>query len=175
MVQYVEDKLHKDWSPEQICGRLYRDYPHDELMRCSPETIYRWVYINAQHDGVCYLHLRRHHRRRRLQKRYGRGRRFLPGRVGIDERPEVVSSRSRFGDWEADLMLGATGKGALMTCLERKSRWLNAVQVPDKSAAVFNAGLENAISEVPVSLRQTLTGDNGKEMANFKDLEKATG
>jgi len=144
-------------------------------MRISPETIYHWAYIDAQQGGQLYRHLRRHHRRRRQQKRYGTGHRFLPGRVSISERPDVANSRSRYGDWEADLMLGGTGKGALATCLERKSRYLVADAVPNKAASSFNTAIQGALADVPSELCLTLTVDNGKEMAEFKKLEQATG
>ncbi|TYO98426.1 helix-turn-helix protein [Geothermobacter ehrlichii] len=124
LVDYVAEKLKLDWSPEQIAGRLRLDFPDDKRMRCSPETIYRWVYLDAQQGGKVYRHLRRRHRRRRRQKRFGQGRRFFAGRVSIAERPEIVAQRLRVGDWEADLMLGKPGKGALVTYLERKSRYL---------------------------------------------------
>ena len=175
LVEYVENKLALDWSPEQIAHRLPQDFPWNERMRISPETIYHWAYIDAQQGGQIYRHLRRHHRRRRIQKRYGAGRRFIKDRVSITERPAVVASRSRYGDWEADLMLGGMGKGALATCLERKSRYLVADIVPDKTADSFNVAIKRSLAVVPSGFRQTLTVDNGKEMAAFKKLEKATG
>jgi len=172
---YVEGKLALDWSPEQIANVLRIDFPGDERMRISSETIYHWAYIDAQQGGQIYRHLRRHHRRRRIQKRYGAGRRFFKDRVSISERPDVANSRSRYGDWEADLVLGGMGQGALATCLERKSRYLVADIVPDKTADSFNFAIENSLADVQSELRQTLTLDNGKEMAGFKKLEKATG
>lgn len=175
LVAYVGDKLSVDWAPEQIAGRIRLDHPHDERMRISTETIYRWAYIEACQGGSLYQCLRRRHRRRRPQTRYGKRRRFLPGRVGIAERPEIVASRARFGDWEGDLVAGAVGKGALATCNERKSRYLLAAKVADKAAVSFNAAISGEMAAVPAALRCTLTLDNGTEMARFKDLEEATG
>lgn len=175
LVTYVEARLRSDWSPEQIAHRIRIDHPDDPRMRVSTETIYRWAYIEAGQSGRLYTHLRRRHRRRRRQKRYGTGRRFLPGRVSIADRPEIVASRSRFGDWEADLMVGGIGKGAVATCLERKSRYLVAGKVENKTANQFNTAIEGAMVKVPAELRQTLTLDNGKEMVRFKALEQTTG
>ena len=175
LVAFVEEKLSLDWSPEQIANVLTIDFPDDDYMRISPETIYHWASLDAQQGGQLYCHLRRHHKKRRIQKRYGAGRRFIKDRVSISERPNVVDSRDRYGDWEADLMLGGIGKGALATCLERKSRYLLADMVPDKTAASFNAAIEGSLAEVPPELRHTLTVDNGKEMAGFKKLEETTG
>jgi IS30 family transposase len=55
-------------------------------MRISHETIYRWIYLDASQGGDLHCHLRRRHPRRRRQTRYGSGRRFIPGRVSIDQR-----------------------------------------------------------------------------------------
>jgi IS30 family transposase len=63
----------QDWSPEEIAGRLIADYPNNELMRNSHETIYLWIYSDAINGGNLYTHLRRLHKRRRKQRRYGKG------------------------------------------------------------------------------------------------------
>lgn len=175
LVSYVEKWLRKDWAPEQIAGRIRLDYPNDVQMRISAETIYRWAYAVALHGGSIHRHLRRCRSRRRSQKRYGQGKRFPPDRVGIEARPKVVARRKRFGDWEADLVVGSFGKAALVSCLERKSRYLLAAKVDDKTAASFNAALEEQMQTIPKRLRKTVTVDNGSEMAGFKKLEKATG
>ena len=82
--------LKRDWSPEQIAGRLKRDHPDDGLMRISPETIYHWIYREAATGGLLFSHLRRRHKKRRKQRRYGTGRGLIPGRVGIEQRPPVA-------------------------------------------------------------------------------------
>jgi IS30 family transposase len=175
LVTYVDKKLRRDWAPEQIAGRIRLDHPHEERMRISVETIYRWAYTDAFMGGKMHRHLRRGRSKRRPQARYGKGKRVLPGRVGIAKRPEIVASRSRFGDWEADLVVGSFGKAALVSCIERKSRYLLAAKVDDKTAASFNAALTAQMTTIPMELRHTLTLDNGSEMARFKELETATG
>lgn len=175
LVAWVGEKLRGDWSPEQIAARLRLDYPEDASMRVSAETIYRWIYAAAQFGDTSYRHLRRAHRRRKRQSRYGRGRRMFPGRVDISKRPQLVAGRVRFGDWEADLVCASRGKAALLSCNERKSRFLVLARVEDKTAASFNAALLPRLCELPQSLRQTLTLDNGSEMAGFRELEEATG
>ena len=175
LVAYVDKKLRKDWSPEQIAGRIRLDHPLDGQMRVSPETIYRWAYTASKYGGTHHRHLRRGRHRRRPQRCYGKAKRFLPERRGIAQRPEVVASRSRFGDWEGDLVSGSSGKAALVSCIERKSRYLLAAKVEDKTAASFNTELIARLSAIPARLRQTLTLDNGSEMSRFKELEAATG
>jgi IS30 family transposase len=109
LVQYVEEKLRQDWPPEAISQRLRSEFPQDRRMRVSHETIYRWVFLDAKQGGMLHRHLSRRHKYRRKQKRYGAGRRFIQGRIGIEQRPAIVSERVRYGDWEADLVLGARG------------------------------------------------------------------
>ena len=175
LIAYVDEKLHNDWSPEQIAGRIRLDYPEDATMRISTETIYRWIYAAAQVGDTSYRHLRRAHRRRRRQTRYGRGRRIFPGRIDIAQRPQAVADRSRFGDWEADLVCASKGKAALVTCNERKSRFLLLGKVENKKANSFNKALIPPLLDMPPELRQTLTLDNGAETAQFKELESLTG
>jgi IS30 family transposase len=175
LVKYVEEKLKLDWSPEAIAGRLLLDYPHDERMRISHETIYRWIYLDAGQYGHLHKHLRRRHKKRRRQTRYGNGRRFIPGRVSIAERPPVVETRERFGDWEGDSLEGAKGTGSLATHVERKSRYLVAAKLPDKKAATMTEQSAKSFSRIAETLRQTLTVDNGKEFSQFKELENQTG
>ena len=175
LVSYVEKKLRGDWSPEQIANRIRLDHPDDARMRISTEALYSWIYTAARHGGTLHRHLRRGRSRRRPQKLYSKGKRFFPERVGIAERPPIVESRERFGDWEADLVSGSFGKAALATCIERKSRFLIAAKVEDKTAASFNAAITAGMLVIPEVLRKTLTVDNGSEMANFKELEQDTG
>ena len=175
LYRYVVAGLNQDWSPEQIAGRLRRDHAGDQRMRVSHETIYRWVYRNAANGGTLFEHLRRHHRRRYKQGRYGTGRGLIPGRVSIAERPAIVERRARFGDWEGDTLEGGKGKGGIASLVERKSRYLLAAPLPDKSAATMAIGANWALKRVPPLLRKTLTVDNGKEFAGFKTIQKQTG
>lgn len=175
LYRYVVAGIGRDWSPEQIAGRLRRDHPSDRRMRISPETIYRWVYRDAADGGTLFEHLRRHHRRRYKQGGYGTGRGLIPGRVSIAERPAIVERRTRVGDWEGDTVEGARGKGGIASLVERKCRYLLAAPLPDKSAAVMTSGANRALKRVPPVLRKTLTVDNGKEFAGFKVIEEQAG
>jgi len=169
---YVKTKLGESWSPEQIAGRMKKAFPEDEAMRISHETIYAWVYEEKRQGGELWKHLRQSSRKRR--KRYGshskRG--VIPGRVGIDKRPQVVERRSRLGDWESDTMEGKGKSGYLVTHVERKSRYVVAARIDNKRAKSFNQGTRRSFRWIPSCLRKTLTVDNGKEFANFKGLER---
>jgi len=175
LIEYVEDKLRLDWPPEAISARLKLEHPHDGRMRVSHETVYRWIYLDAGEGGNLHQHLRRRHKKRRRQARYGSGRRFIPGRVSISERPPIVETRERFGDWEGDTLEGKKGCGHLATHVERKSRYLVAAKLADKKAATMTWATTTSFWRLPKSLRQTLTVDNGKEFSQFKELEAKTG
>lgn len=174
LVAYVESKLRLEWSPEEIANRIRMDYPDNDQMRISHETIYRWVYLESSVEGTLYQSLRRKHKKRRKQRRYGTGRRFGAGRVSIDQRPEVVATRQRFGDWEGDTVQGKPGTGCIATMVERKSRYLVAAKLEDKKAATLTEKCVKAFGPIPRRMRQSLTLDNGSEFANFKELGKKT-
>ncbi|MBI5016073.1 MAG: IS30 family transposase [Deltaproteobacteria bacterium] len=175
LVRYVEQEVGLGWSPEQVAGRLPVEFPDDTRMRISTETVYAWVYLDAQEGGTLHRHLRRHHRRRRRQVRYGMGRRFQEQRPRITERPVVVEERSRWGDWEGDTVSGRMGTTSLVTHVERRSRYLLAAKIPDKKAATFTTCSSELLGTVPPTLRRTLTLDNGSEGAGYRDLEHRTG
>ena len=174
LVKYVESRLRKQWSPEEISNRLKIDYPNDERMRVSHETIYRWVYLEAPVTGDLYLNLRRKHKKRRRQKRYGKGRRFA-GRKCITQRPGIVDDRQRYGDWEGDTIEGKKSSGYIATVVERKSRYLLASKMENKLAATLTGQGIKSFRSIPRKIRKTLTVDNGSEFAQFKEYEEKTG
>jgi IS30 family transposase len=175
LVNYVNKKLKLDWSPETISKKLKIDYPSNDVMRLSHESIYRWLYLDAKDGGTLYHHLRRRRKRRHKQKKYGTGRRFIPGRVSISERPSIVETRQRFGDWEGDTVEGKKATGCIATHVERKSRYLIASKLDNKKAQSLSSESIKAFYRIPKKLRHTLTVDNGKEFSQFKEIENKTG
>lgn len=175
LAQAVEQGLRAEWSPDVIAARLKMDYQDDARMRISIETIYRWVYRNAANGGTLYSCLRRCHKTRRRQRRYGSGRGLIPDRVGIEHRPALVDTRQRFGDWEGDTVEGSKGSGLITTHVERKSKYLIAARLASKQANETARAVIGAFRQIPRKLRHTLTLDNGKEFARFKKIEQRTG
>ena len=173
--RYVVRRLARQWSPEQIAGRLMIDHGDNPSMRTSPETIYQWVYQDAARGGGLYRDLRRGHGKRRRQRRCGSGRGLIAGRIGIDRRPDIVALRQRFGDWEADTIEGAKGSGGIASHLERKSRYLLTAKLEDHTADTFARHTIRAFRRIPRAWRHTMTADNGKEFAAFKRIESKTG
>lgn len=175
LVDFVEHCLRLDWSPQIIVHRLRRRFPRSHLMRLSAETIYQWVYRDAQAGGSLYCHLLRRHKRRRKQKRYGALRGVIPNRIGIERRPAGATNRTRYGHWEGDTVEGKKGSGGVATHVERKSRLLIAAKLNNGTAQEMTAQSGILFQRIPEAWRRTLTVDNGKEFARFKALEQATG
>lgn len=175
LYRYVCHRIRQDWSPEQISNYLKMDYPDEPGMRISTEGIYRWLYEDATAGGELHKHLRRCHKKRKKQRKYGSLRGLIPNRVSIHARPPEIDLRNRVGDWEGDTVEGRKGSGGLATHVERASRYLIATHLSDKTAETFTTRSIKAFKPVPRALRHTLTLDNGKENARFKTLEDKTG
>ena len=144
-------------------------------MRISHEQIYRWVYRDTLMGGQLYGCLCLAHPRRRKQRRYGSLRGLIPGRVSIGKRAQIVAKRRRFGDWEGDTVYGAKTRACLLTQVERKSRYLIAHKVADRRASSVAQRKIEQFARLPKAWRRTLTLDNGKEFAAFRQVEHATG
>ena len=166
--QYICKELKEYWSPQQISGRLNRDRKID----VSPVTIYSWIRRDKTEGGTLYKFLRQGHRKRR--KRYGsqekRGQ--IPDRRSIDKRPNVVNERKRIGDWESDTVLGKSRGSHIASHVERKSRYTIVGKMKDNSAQSMNLATEHAFRQIPAEKLKTMTFDNGKEFAGFKELEQ---
>lgn len=172
---YLYEKISEGWSPEQVSGRLWLDFPGQPRMRVSHETIYRSLYADEKLGNVLLGHLRQRRPRRRKRGERRPTRPLIPNRVGIEARPAEVDQLSRYGDWEGDLMIGAQQQGAVLTLVERKSLFLCAkVLVSRHAAGVAQAAIE-ALSWLPRSWRKTITFDNGSEFAHHETISKEIG
>jgi IS30 family transposase len=175
LYDYVINKLKKSWSPDAIAGRLKIEYPNDSSMRVSHECIYQWIYKDFQSGGELYKHLAKTHKKRRKQRKYGSLRGLIKDRVSIKERPEIIESRERIGDWEGDLVEGKKGTGFMATHVDRSTRFLISRKMENKKATSFNQATEYAFKNICPTKLLTLTLDNGKEFSAFKDIEKKLG
>jgi IS30 family transposase len=171
--EIVASKLMLDWSPEQISGGLKIEYPNDEGMRVSHETIYRSLFIQAR--GVLKKQLIQHLRsKRRIRRsRHSRDRGHHSGQIvdaiSIRERPAEVEDRAIPGHWEGDL-IGGTKNSHIATLVERHSRFTMLVKVSSKDTATVVAALSQHVLRLPASLRRSLTWDRGLEMAQHKSF-----
>jgi IS30 family transposase len=173
----VASKLMLDWSPEQISGWLKLQYPNDESMRVSHETIYRSLFIQAR--GVLKKELIQHLRSKRRIRRSQHSRIFRDSRgqiadaISIRERPPEIEDRAIPGHWEGDLLSGSKNSH-MVTLVERHSRFTALVKVSSKDTAVVVAALSRQVRKLPTSLRRSLTWDRGLEMAKHKTFTVAT-
>ena len=173
----VASKLILDWSPEQISGWLKTQYPDDESMRVSHETIYRSLFIQARgvlkKELMDYLRSKRRMRRSRHASASAGIRGRIIDAISIRERPAEAEDRAIPGHWEGDLLSG--GKNSyIVTLVERHSRFPMLIKVPSKDTAVVVAALSRHVRKLPATLRRSLTWDRGLEMAKHKEFTVAT-
>ena len=175
----VCERLQKDHSPQQIAGWLRIEYPDNEAMQVSHETIYRALYVQAR--GTLKRELTQHLRRGRSRryarsqssKRQGQGK--IVEMVMISERPPEVADRAVPGHWEGDLLIG-TKNNAIATLVERSTRYCQLVALPEGpgTEAVADA-LKQSITTLPAQLRRSLTWDQGSEMSEHRRFSVETG
>lgn len=162
----VEQCLRADWSPEQIhhvCKRL--------SISVSIEWIYQHVFWDRNFGGNLFKHLRQN------RKHCRRGRPWIRQnpralRPCISERPEIVDTRARLGDWEADTVLGQRGTGALVSLAERKSRLYLVQYVPNQRAQTVSQAIIEMLRPYKSHVH-TITFDNGKEFSQYETIANA--
>jgi len=164
---YITAKICKDWSPEQITGRLKR-LGRDGV---SHERIYRFIGEDKADGGSLWTHLRWSNKKRR--KRYGirdhRGE--IPNRRSIEKRGKKANKRKKLGHVERDLIIGNGHKGALLTVVDRKSRMTFAARLKGKSAKEVHQVTLKTLRPIRALLK-TMTNDNGKEFASHERTAK---
>lgn len=166
VIAYIEAKLQMQWSPEQIENTMKTDLNGPGLA-VSHETIYRHVWDDKRAGGTWYTQLRQGHKKRRKRRGSKDSRGKISNRVDIDQRPAVVETRSRIGDWEADLVCGACASGYLVTLLERVSRRVLIGYTKTKFADKVTAEILRLLQGKVV---ETITFDNGKEFACHEQI-----
>jgi len=175
--EMVAGKLMQDWSPQQISGWLKMEYPSDESLRVSHETIYRSLFIQARgalkQELVRHLRSKRRIRRSRHAGVHGHSQGRIVDAISIRERPAEVEDRAVPGHWEGDLLRGARNSH-VATLVERHSRFCMLVKVPGKDTATVVAALSRHVQQLPPALRRSLTWDRGLEMAQHKSFTMAT-
>ena len=174
----VNDGLRQKWSPRQISRRLREDYPDDESMRVSHETVYECLYLQARGElrTQLKLALRKGRTRRVNRSRPAVARGTIPDMVNISERPVEAADRAVPGFWEGDLIIGKGGRSQIATLVERRTRFVMLVRIPyDRTAERVALLLAAKMATLPEFLRNSVTWDQGKEMARHADFTIRTG
>jgi IS30 family transposase len=168
MIEIIEDKLrHEEWSPQQISCWLART----QQTCISHERIYQLIWADKHAGGTLFRQLRRSGKKynKRAGKLAGRG--VIPGRIDIDQRPAIVEQRIRIGDWEADTIVGAGRRGAILSLVERVSRYTLLHKLEAATAERTSRAIITKLR--PHSARvHTITADNGKEFAGHQRVAR---
>jgi IS30 family transposase len=160
----IEAAIRKEWSPEQVSDWLKDN--HD--LQISHEWIYQHILVDKQAGGDLHGHLRCQKKRRKRYGSYDR-RGILKNRVSIDERPAIVDTRQRLGDWEVDTIIGKGHHQAIVSLVERKSRLALLRKVESKTAQAVADAVIELMKSLPVRTH-TITADNGKEFADHERI-----
>ena len=162
--QQVEQLLRQQWSPEQIAGRLKLE----KQPTVSHEWIYLYIYADKRRGGTLHQHLRSQKKQRKRYNGYLR-RGQIPNRISIDKRPQIVARKGRFGDWEADTIVGARHKGGIVSVVERKSKLIRLHKLATKEAAEMRH-ISVALLRPLAAKVHTITVDNGKEFCQHEQM-----
>ncbi len=162
----IEALIRQEWSPEQVSDWLKVNYGH----QISHEWIYQYILMDKHAGGDLHRHLRCQKKRRKRYGSYNR-RGKLKNRVSIDERPAVVDTRQRLGDWEVDTIIGKGHRHAIVSLTERKSRLALLRKVERKTAQAVADAVIELLKSLPVRTH-TITADNGKEFADHERIAR---
>jgi len=163
--KYVQDRLEKRWSPDQIAGRVRCDFPRAPQRWLSRQTIYDWINYQMP-DWQTLL-------RRGGRPPEKRGK--LTDCVRIAGRPEVINRRRRYGDWEGDTIVGKGRRSALLTLVERKSGYARIGRVDSMNSEMTMRAANRRMKDLPPCLLRSMTFDNGKEFAEHQKLTRGLG
>ena len=176
----VACKLGQQWSPEQIAGWLKLRFPLNQALQVSHKTIYRSLFIQARvllkKELLAHLRRRRRMRHSKLATAMPRG--GIIDAVSSRERPAEVEDRAVPGHWEGDLIKGARNQSAIGTLVERTSRLVLLVRLPHPNPATAAHVLQaftDKLNGIAAPMRQSLTYDRGREMAEHAQLTRNTG
>jgi IS30 family transposase len=153
--QYVQERLEKRWSPDQIAGRSRQDFARQPSRHLSRQTIYNWIGDRAP-AWRCWLR-----RGGRPPERRGK----LTDYVRIDGRPEVINRRRRYGDWEGDTLVGKARRSALVTLVERKSGYARIGRADSMKADTTREVLVGRLKDLPAALRRSVTARGADAIA----------
>ncbi|GHT97772.1 IS30 family transposase [Alphaproteobacteria bacterium] len=160
--------IEKDWSPEQISGRLKLE---QGLAVVSHETIYRYIRTNRANGGLLYQHLRHGNKKYRKYSSKQAGAKLIQNRVDISERPAIVDTKSTFGHWEGDTIISHGSKTPLVKVVERKSKFSKIKKVKNKTKEIVVEVIVNILKSLKNQV-DSITYDNGGEFAGHSEVAK---
>jgi IS30 family transposase len=174
VVSYIKSKLKEFWSPEQISGRLKKDYLK---MYVSHESIYQYIYSldNAERKELISLLPRSHKTRKRKYTDKTGPKTKIFNRTSIEQRPSIVNERKEPGHWETDTMVCKSNIPAINTTVERVTRFAIISKLNRKNAYNKACSLIDRLSQINPELRRSITYDNGTENAGHTMINHSLG
>jgi IS30 family transposase len=170
-LEQVKQRLEQYHSPEQLSGQMKRQ----GLDALSYETIYQIIYANHQGLGRYQQYLRQGQKKRRRRKGIHSKRGGIPGRIGIEHRPAIVDLKTEIGHWESDTVIGVGHIGALVTHVDKASKFLLAGLAKNKTVQQINQVTIGLFEQIGDTFRKTMTFDNGKEFSGHQKLAETLG
>jgi IS30 family transposase len=170
LIHWIISHLRNGWTVEEISGRLPVEFPTDERMRVSVETLYAWIYDPGQQHRELWQYLPRGQKKRRRKKGRNVHRERFRWRTSIHDRPAEIEDREQFGHWESDSVIGVHGTGGIHTTVERTSRYYQAVKIPAITAKATVDAQISLFSTLPAHAVRSVTVDNGSEFALHYEL-----
>jgi len=167
----AEALLLSDFSPEQVVG--YCQKKQEPMV--SHETIYQYIWKDKKAGGNLHQHLRHQGRKYRKRGAYKDSRGIITNRVDIQQRPDIVARKKRFGDLEVDTIIGKNHQGAIVTLNDRATGMLKMKKVNTREASLVEKAIVDLVQDWKPFGLHTMTADNGKEFANHQSISETTG
>lgn len=160
-LEYIKEKVALGWTPDTIIGR------NEKAISCSMRTLYR-IFKRSKDLDVTSLPMKGKRHPNGYAERRGKAGRL--GRAITERHSDYPNYHDEFGHLEADTIQGKKHKGAVMTLVERKTKAVIILNTHHKTDKAIFAGLDALLSATPKGLFKSITFDNGKEFAKWKDI-----
>ena len=168
--RYIERKLRKYWSPEQIAGRL--KFRYGKTILCH-ETIYQFIYKKRE-DLKRFMRCQKGKYRKRYGTKKREKAREEAKKKRIDTRPDIVERRGRLGDFEGDTIVGEGKKERILTHVDRMSGYLLADRLERGLSEITRKTTVKRFKSLPKKKKFTITYDNGMEFSEYELIERET-
>jgi IS30 family transposase len=169
LAHFVVERLHENWTPEQIAGWLKAGA--EQFGTVSHEAIYAWIYGRSQRQAKLWRLLPRRKGKRGFRPAR-KPRIAIKDRNSIHDRPEAVDDRAEGGHWEGDLLICKKTRPVLVLT-ERKSRFTIAAKLNSKNAEETATAIMRIFQRLDPSLRRSATFDNDTAFAKHGLLRQA--
>ena len=165
LMNFIIECLNKFWSPEVIAYKC-----KEKGFEVSFATIYRAIKLKLLPKITAKKHLRRKGKQKVNRKLNTN---TIKPTHTIHDRPEIVETKSRLGDFEGDTVYGAVGKGCIVTLVDRKSKLLVAALAHSRERSTIRKAFSTAFKYMQIDIPiKTITLDMGSEFADFKRIEE---